>query len=310
MLSRLAYLVTLSLTVFLALLPLPAALAFGRGVGSLCFHVLRLRRAVVLRNLEHTLGDERTEAERRAIAAASYGQFAMTLVEVLRSAAPFRADLRANVAFQGLEPLAAIRDEGRPAICIQAHFGNFDLAAYAFAARGFPHHTVMRSMGNAHINDLIVGVRERYGVTVHQKGKDTAREIREALARGEWVGVLPDQNAKDRGVLVDWIGKPASIFAGPALFQLETGAPLVLAFDERRRDDPRLHDVSFEVLPAPATSPSREEDIRAIMQAVADRVAERVRRRPELYFWMHRLWGKAMHREESAAAAEVAGARA
>ena len=89
MFARLSYLVTLSLVVFLAALPLRWALAYGRFLGWICHSVIGLRREVVLRNLRHVMGEKRTEEEIRAIAKASYGQFAMTLVEVLRSAAPF-----------------------------------------------------------------------------------------------------------------------------------------------------------------------------------------------------------------------------
>ena len=45
------------------------------------------------------------------------------------------------------------------------------------------------------------------------------------LGEGGWVGLLPDQNAKERGVTVNFLGKPASFFKGPALLQIATGAP-------------------------------------------------------------------------------------
>ena len=308
--ARLTYLVVLGVVAVMALLPLGLALALGRGLGWICYRVVGLRAGVVRRNLRHVLGASRSDAEIDAIACASYGQFAMTLVELLRSVAPFTLGrgLERNVTFDDLTELERLRDAKRPVICVQGHIGNFDLAAYAFAGRGFPHHTVMRAVKNPYVNSMVVNVREKHGVTVHEKGPETGREIRDLLGRGEWLGILPDQNAKERGVTVDFLGQPASLYRGAASFHLETGAPLCVAVDERSRTDPRKHHVGYEILPPAVRTGDEEADVRAVMQQVADALGRKILRNPEQYFWMHRLWGKAMHREaEKVGAGAAAG---
>jgi len=293
--ARITYLFVLATAICLAVLPLGWALAFGRGAGSFAYYVIGLRRRVVIANLRHVIGESRGEAEVQRIAPETYRQFAMTLVEVLRSSAPIGGGLSRNVTFGDLTELRAIRDAKRPAICVQGHTGNFDLTAYAFAGLGFPHHTVMRTIKNRYVNRLIVGVREKHGITVHQKGAATTRDIRAALKRDEWIGVLPDQNAKERGVVVDYLGKPASLYKGAATFHLETGAPLIVAVGVRSTEDPRKHHVGFEILPVHAPTDDEEADVRAVMQSIADALSRKILLHPEQYFFMHRLWGKAMH---------------
>jgi KDO2-lipid IV(A) lauroyltransferase len=288
-----AYLTILTLARFLAALPLGTALAFGRGLGFLCFHVVRLRRGVVLGNLRYVFGATMTEAEIVAVAGRAYGEFAMTLVEVLRSSGSAAADLKANVEIAGgLAPFEALKAAGTPMIFCQPHAGNFDLAAYAFAALGFPTHTIMRPIKNRRLNDWIRKTRERHGIIVHFKARESLGDFTELLRAGGWAGLLPDQNAKARGVIVDFLGKPASTFRGPALLHLDTGAPIVVAVDERLAADPRKHRVSMTFLPPHRPTADRVADVQAVTQLLSDAMSVQIRRNPAQYFWFHRRFGK------------------
>lgn len=288
-----AYLVVAGLARLVSALPLRASLALGRGVGSFVFHVVRLRRGVVLANLRHTLGGERPERDLRALGAEVYRNAGMTFVEVLRASSDAHGPLHENVGYDALESFEKLRDEGRPVVIVQPHMGNFDLAAYGFAMRGFPLHTVMIRIRNRRLHDLIVRTREAHGITVHVASRRIYLTLRRVLRRGGWVGILPDQRPRrEHGVEVCLLGRPARIFPGPALLHLDTGAPLFLAISERLPGDPRRHHVHIRSLEPPPSTGDREADVRAIMQAVADGMSEAIRRNPGQYFWFHRLWGK------------------
>ena len=298
----LAYVCIVVLSRFLGVLPLGLALALGRALGTFAFHVVRIRRSVVVSNIRHCLGATRSEAEVWALARDCYRQFGMTFVELLRSMAGRSTGLERNVEFDPLDPFVALRDGKKPVVIIQPHAGNFDLVAYAFAARGFPHHTVMKALHNERVNEMIVRTRERHGVIVHLKGSDSYEELLNVLRSGAWAGLLPDQNAKQRGVTVSFLGQPASIFKGPALLHLETGAPICVAVDERLASDPRRHHVHFGFLaPRPRTGDDAA-DVRAIMQDVSDAMTVHILRNPSQYFWFHRLWGKDVAAGRTAAA--------
>lgn len=288
-----AYIAVVGIARALALLPLGLALGLGRGVGSFTFHVLRLRRGVVLGNLRHTVARGLPECEVRAMGAAAYRNFVMTLVEVLRSSAPGNGGVDANVTYDALTPFEDLRRQRRPLVILQGHFGNFDLTAYAFAKRGFPLHTVMKRLNNPSITRLVVETREAHDITVHLKGRDTYAEMREVLQSRGWVGILPDQRPRHgQGTEVRLLGQPARLFDGPALLHLETGAPLCLAFGERDAKDPRHHHVRHTFLESHPPTGDREADVQAIMQRIADGLSDGIRRNPAQYFWFHRLWGK------------------
>ncbi|MHC4392052.1 MAG: lysophospholipid acyltransferase family protein, partial [Planctomycetota bacterium] len=211
---------------------------------------------------------------------------------VLRAAGGGSHELCRQVTYSHVEPFRERRAAGQPLIILQSHFGNFDLVAYAFATQGFPLHTVMKKLRNKKLNELLVTTRQQHDITVHLKGKETFSTLREALQRGDWIGVLPDQRPRrGRGVEVQFLGKPARLFQGPALLHLETGAPIAYCFGTRQ-NEPGRHHVTFEFLTPRTPTEDREADVRAVMQQIADAMERAIRRHPDHYFWFHRLWGK------------------
>ncbi|HVY62502.1 MAG TPA: lysophospholipid acyltransferase family protein [Planctomycetota bacterium] len=278
---------------FFATIPHGWALAIGRGLGALCFHVLRLRRKVVMANLRHVLGGTRSEAELVEIARQAYRSFGMTFAEILRWSSPGSNAYEADVEIEHLERFRELWREKRPVIFAVPHYGNFDLGAYAFHAPGFRVHVVMKPVKSERFNRLIVETREKHHLHMVLTGGGGVFEGLEAhLRAGGWAAMLPDQNAKARGVTVDWLGKPASIFKGPAQLALATGAQLVMGALRRRPEDPRRHFLHMTFLEKRAPSGDPEADVKAYTQAIADAVKDVVLRDPGQYFWFHRLWGK------------------
>src|SRR4051812_134712 len=107
---------------FFAVIPHGVALAIGRGLGSICFHVIRLRRGVVLANLRHVLGATRSEAELVEIARETYRNFGMTFAEILRWSAPGSSANEADVEIEDLHRFEAFWREKTPVIFAVPHY--------------------------------------------------------------------------------------------------------------------------------------------------------------------------------------------
>lgn len=295
----LSYLAILFMGQVLRLIPLRLALALSRLGGAFAFSVLRFRRGVVLSNIRHAF-PEKSAAEVHAIAAGTYRNAAMMFLEMLRGMGG-NERLEDNVDVEPLPEFRPMKAANKPALFVTPHFGNFDLGAYAFSSAGFPCHVIMKAMHNERVNRLVLETRERRGLRMHVTGESAFGECLEAVRRGEWCAILPDQNAKRRGTEVSFLGRPASFFRGPALLHLATGAPMFLAFAERVDGDPVKHRVRCKRLATPAPTGDEAADVQAITQVAADSIAEEVRRNPSQYFWFHRLWGKVVEAEAVAA---------
>lgn len=285
------YAISVLLVRLLAALPLGAALAVGRGLGAVAYHVLRIRRRTVLANLRHVLGDSVPETDIRRIARDAYAQFAMTLVEVLRGSVTEPGQVDVEVEIEHLDRLRALKAARTPVIFCFAHAGNVDAVGIAAGEAGLALHVIMKPLKSPRFNRLLVGARERHGLRPLMKGGDAFLELVDLLEEGAMVALLPDQNAKKHGVRVDFLGRPASTFKGPAVLHLLTGAALVVGVDERLAADPRRHKAHLVFLPPCEETGDRDTDIRAITQRMSDAMGELIRRNPSQYFWFHKRWG-------------------
>ena len=158
----------------------------------------RVRRRVVLDNLRLAF-PEKSEAERRAIARATYRNLGRLAPEFLLVPRLTTEELRGVFVYDGWERYEAARALGRGVIACTAHFGNFELLAAAHTLRGVPITMISRKMGKSGANDLWRRGRARAGVEdlVVRRG-ETLRAARRALASGRVLGYVIDQNQPRR----------------------------------------------------------------------------------------------------------------
>ena len=273
----------------LSRLPLRTALALGRGIGRFCLHVLRLRRRIVMANLRHVFGDSRSPAELEALADACYAEFGMTLVETLRSLSNVDDDT-GLVDYEGYEKLEAMQKRGGAVLCTP-HYGSFERLGAVTAARGLAVSVVMQPFRSRLLTELAIASRARSGAEVLQRGQVSTYELLERLEQGRALGLLPDQNTR-HGVTVNFLGRPARTYRGPAVLHLRSGAPLAVCVIRRDDDDPTRHRVQVREIPPRESSGSRSADVQAVTQDIADVMSDMILQAPGQYMWFHRRWGR------------------
>ncbi len=268
---------------------LPEALAqglgafLGWGVGSL----LRIRRNVVDRNLALAFPD-RSPAWRRRVARGSYVHLGREAVAMFRLAGLAPRDMLARTVVDGLEPLREVLAEGRGAVLVTGHLGNWEIGGAALAARDVPLLAVAKGMANRRFGDDLTATRERLGVRtvdVAHAPKEAMRALREGVA----VALVADQNAREYGLPVPFFGVPASTWKGPAVFALRADCPLFLGFMLREpgwRPRYRLTLVRIDM----ERSGETEEDVFRLTAAHTAALERAVRTAPQQYFWQHKRW--------------------
>src|SRR5260370_32850415 len=146
----------------------------------------RLRRTA-MRNLEMAGLDDRERIADGVL---------LSLRRLFTSLTQFPNITRANVhqwiRYEGLENFTAAHARGKGVLIATAHLGNWELSAFAHALMTAPMHVVVRPLDNARVDDLVERRRALSGNHIIRK-KQT-REILRALAKGDAVGVLIDQN--------------------------------------------------------------------------------------------------------------------
>lgn len=286
----LEYLGLLLLVQIAAAVPRRTLLAFGAGLGRFTFSILRIRRHVALENLQHAF-PQTPRAELQAVARSNYENFGRMMMEYLRLP---------KLSAQELDQLVRFRDsgheqlwqqalaEGRGAICMTGHFGNWEYLG-AMVARRFPMVFLYQAQNNPYADQLIRRTREQMHMASIPRGS-AMKGILKALREKKFVAILADQDAGQSGIFVDFLGRPASTARGPAAFVLRSGAPILFVVAIRQPGG--MHVIESECLrfdDLPETL-SDEEKIREITARWSKVLEDHIRRYPDHWFWMHRRW--------------------
>jgi KDO2-lipid IV(A) lauroyltransferase len=160
--------------------------------------------------------------------------------------------------------------------------------AAAIVGAGVPCQITYRAMNNPHVDASVRRSRFRYGVRLFApKGAEGARELFRALARGESVALLNDQKFNG-GVAAPLFGVTCHTAPGPSIFALKFGIPLQ-PMSVQRLHKARFRVVAHEPIRLVDTG-DRNADIAAGVEAINAFIEDRVRTRPQEWFWVHKRW--------------------
>lgn len=272
-------------------LPRVLLLSFGRVLGRFTFNVLRIRREVVLENLQHAF-PEKSAKEAILLAKKCYEHFGMMMLEYLRMQTMQREELIAQIDdgdVIALAPLDRAQMEKSGAIILSAHYGNWEYLAAWLAAKGYPVTFIHQSQNNPYADRLIAKTRAGMGMQMIERGSMGMRMILRALRERRMVFIVPDQDAGRDGVFVPFFGRPASVAKGTALFFLKTGAPIIICLLRRRAD--YGYQLVTERLDFHLSAEWDEErKIQAITARYTNALENHIRHSPEQWFWLHRRW--------------------
>ncbi|MEN3000272.1 MAG: lysophospholipid acyltransferase family protein [Armatimonadota bacterium] len=265
-------------------LPLGTAIRLGAGIGLLGYSLSARYRRVAIYNLSRAF-PEWDRARVRATARRTFRNFGVALAEFFKAPSMTREQLAQRIELVGREHLDAAFREGKGVLLLTGHFGNWELMARYLVLLGYPIAVIARPTEDPATTELVTALRERSGYRVYARG-NAARAVLKTLRANEAVGILPDQNAGD--VYVEFFGQKAGCVAGPAVFHLRTGAPIVPLFNVRQPGD--FHRI--EILPPMHFEPTGDlqADTQRIMQAWHDILESYVRRYPDQWLWLHDRW--------------------
>ncbi len=239
--------------------------------------VPRLRRTA-LRNLELAGFEERDGIADGVFL--SIGRLIVTFAQFPKIA---KDNVDRWIRYDGLENFTSAHARGRGVLVATAHFGNWELSAYTHALMTAPMHVVVRPLDNPHIDELVERYRGLSGNHVIRK-KEAAREILKALAAGDAVGILVDQNVTPaEGVFIDFFGRKACAGTAFVKFAQHTGAAVVPGFALWSEKERRY--VLHFCPEVPMTG-----DVTADTQAVHSVLEAAIRKHPDQWLWIHRRW--------------------
>jgi KDO2-lipid IV(A) lauroyltransferase len=191
-------------------------------------------------------------------------------------------DLERSVDTQAFRELIPLVEEKRGVICVSGHLGVFELCPYLPSLLGFPITVVVRPTGVAPIDAVLTRIRSAGGTKVLGKW-GILLPLKRVLERGEMVGLLADEDARERPLFVPFLGTLAATTPSAAFLQRVTGAPIVVASVNRvARGHWRCH-VWSVIRSQPGADAGSVE--RAVTVAVSEALSRAILAYPEQWFW-------------------------
>ncbi len=283
---------------------------FAEALAALIYRVDRRHRAVAMENLRLAFGDQYDEAERDRIVRGVYQHFCRMLMEMLHIPRKLHlTNWRRRISLSGHRRVLDRLLDGGPIIMVTGHFGNWEMAGYLFGVFGFPSYAVARTLDNPNLDRFLRKFREQTGQKLIPK-KDGFDQMEQVLRDGGLLSFLADQDAGQRGLFVEFFGRPASTHKAIALLAIEHQAPIIVG-GARRIGPGFRYEVVCEDLIEPSEWADRPDDVAWITQRFTSGLERLVRRDPDQYLWLHRRWKhqpqprgrKARERAEAAAVA-------
>lgn len=271
----------------------PAAMAVP-WYGKLIYHVLPLRRRVVMENLRRVYGDTLTDRRIAEIAQAFYGHLVKFLGEFVRLAFMSDAKKAQYVRIEGIEHLAAAREQGKGVLLLAGHFGNWEVSTVAGMSQFKQYHGhlhfIRRPLKPQWFNDLVMRRFRKAGFGTLEK-TGSLDEILALLEDNRIIVSIFDQfTVRKYGIQSEFFGHPAHTFKSLAVLAQFTGAPVIPSSSWREPDG--THVLLFEP-PVEVLTEGRTKDILSKNTKRFNETLERIiLRHPEQWIWMHKRWKK------------------
>lgn len=253
----------------------------------LFFYIIPVRKPVVFDNLRKAF-PELEEKEIKKIGFECYRSFITSFLEILYMPRMKRSDI-INILDAGNADLIVKKyQHNKGVILLSAHFGNWELIAASVSARiNIPFHVVVKHQRNPYVDRKINSMRTKWGNKIVSLGI-SFRNIYKELKNKNLVAMVADQRGPAEGLRVKFFGIETSIYSGPAILALKTGAPLIYGLTIRQPDFSYkviIDEINLENLPD-----DEEEKVKEISQRHTSFLEKCVREYPEQWLWMHKIW--------------------
>ncbi|HNX51109.1 MAG TPA: lysophospholipid acyltransferase family protein [Thermoanaerobaculaceae bacterium] len=265
-------------------LPRPLATEVGAGIGTLGW-LLRVRRALVLANLEQAL-PSLTPAQRRRLGFRAARNFGRVVAEFVRFSGRDRSRLRALVELHGLENLRATLSGGQGAIVVTAHVGSWALYVTALASSGIPSALLVGRQHNPRVDAFILAIPGN-AVQFISKGRAAPRDILRALKDNRAVVMVADQHSGPRGEIAPFLGRPASTLPLPGAIAARHGTPICVLAGHRVTHGTHRVDITRLEMPEGGDEGALRHEITVRCNRA---LGEMILAHPDQYFWYHRRW--------------------
>lgn len=268
-------------------IPYSWACFFIEGIGGrVAWRFADKYKKKMLDNLTATYHAALTDEEKERIARESFATMLRGFIETFYCVHFYRTKFDSQVTLEGKEHLDRALSRGKGVIAFSAHLGTFTLIGAKLSAAGFHLTWILGGQPHPRLAKLWREMGERVGAgfiiidslfTFH-------KAILRVLHKGGVMGFICDENQKQGGVPVEFLGRIMALPVGPAVYHLKTKAPILPVFIIRQETG------GHRVIISPplefALSGDEEQDIFTITSQIARVIESYIKKYPGQWSWI------------------------
>jgi len=271
---------------------LPVGISYGIGTMGTWLASKTMRRVTraLVDNLRQVF-PELDERQLGALAVLTYRSYAYDTIDFIRSLSTPPDALACKIVDLDRGIFDRLLAGGKGILLVAAHFGSWELGAVILRkVLGYPLTMVAMAEPSEGVNRIRRDMRASLGVELLEvrQNIDTPLQIRRRLAENRIVAMLLDRHLGRDRIAVEFCGREAHFLKTPSLMSYLSGAPMLPAWIVRHPDG-RFRCLFDE--PVWVTrGGDREATLRTATQAIADRLAAKIRQYPHLWYQFYPFW--------------------
>lgn len=256
-------------------------------VGTLVYFIFPIRKKTTIDNLTKAF-PEKSVKEIKRIALENYRNITITFFELMCIPSLSKEEMKHQVEFENYDLFMKVVKEGKGLIIFTGHFGNWEFTMTSLAVNlSTPINILVKPQRNPFITEWLITTREHFGSKVIDTGVSVKSLFKVLINKGV-VGIAGDQRGHFDNPRFNFFNQPTALHTGTAAIALRTKSNVLLTANVRQKNrkyKSYMEPLSFENLPE-----DEEGKLRELTQRYISFIEKYVRKYPEQYFWMHKIW--------------------
>ncbi len=251
---------------------------WAQKIGGFIYHYIPLRKSTALTNIDRAF-PEKSKKWKHKILKNSYSFFMEQFLFFLGFPVSFE---QSNIKVKNKNILDLGIEKKKGVLYVTGHFGFWECIIAWFGKNNYPLTGIAQRQKNKGAHKYFIKQREWSGIR-HVFRKDSLDQMNSVLEEGGILGLVSDQDAKNRGVFVRFFNILSSTPKGAAIFYQQKGSAPIFGVCSKEGHNQFL--IGFNEITCDNLT-----DTHSFTQAYSFLLEQEIRRHPEQYFWWHNRW--------------------